>query len=472
MIPKISLCIPTYKRFDKFLSTNLVRYLENPYIDEIVICDENGEDSQKILAQFPNQSKIKVYTNESILGAFSNKNRVVSLASNDWVCLMDSDNYAPASYFEAWISYIESNGISSKKIYLPLSTIPQPNHPGFNYTPFQHLQLDSISCEQQQIDMNNETITCMFNTGNYIFHKQNYIESNRHLVEYHTSGVKGAQDVFFKAALLFLNHSTFVLVPNMSYHHIIHDGSLFMNNYHDFQQTYALIKNIFRNIHNYYDTVESKTVTLHKWQKMIKPRNEWLYNCSEYKYQNDEWVSFPIGMGWTIIKHQLSLKELQHGSHDKLVLCAISATTDQRRRPTGIHRKAILETLRSHQIENVLMESSVYFRELPTYKFVISPEGNGIDCHRHYEALMAGCIPIVEDCDNIREKYKGCPILYTKDYSEITESYLNEKYNEMIHTTYDFSALLMSSYSETEQTEIKDNGNYWGNRLEGRPYYT
>jgi glycosyltransferase involved in cell wall biosynthesis len=442
--------------------------LANPYIDEIVICDENGEDSQKILAQFPNESKIKVYTNESILGAFSNKNRVVSLASNDWVCLMDSDNYAPASYFEAWISYINLNGLSPKKVYLPMYTIPQPNHAGFNYTEFQHLQLDGTTISQYNLD----TLGCMLNTGNYIFHKQNYTESNRHLAEHQREGVKGVQDVIFKAILLFLNHSTFVLVPNMAYDHIVHDGSLFLNNVHDFERTYAIIKNIFSNIINYYDTVESKTVTLHKWQQMVKPRNEWLYNCSEYNYMNDEHVPFPIGMGWTIIKQQMSLKELQHGSHDKLVLCAIRANTDQRRRPTGINRTSVLRTLQSQQIQNEDMESSVYFRELPKYKFIISPEGNGIDCHRHYEALMAGCIPIIEDSDNIREKYKDCPILYTKDYSEITESYLNEKYNEMIHTTYDFSRLLMSSYSEMEQQQIKDNGNYWAKRLEGRPYYT
>lgn len=35
-----------------------------------------------------------------------------------------------------------------------------------------------------------------------------------------------------------------------------------------------------------------------------------------------------------------------------------------------------------------------YFNSLSTYKFVISPEG--IDCHRHYEALLARCVPIIE----------------------------------------------------------------------------
>jgi glycosyltransferase involved in cell wall biosynthesis len=467
MASNISLCIPTYKRFDKFLSVNIKRYLENPYINEIVICDENGEDCRKIAEHFPNEPKLRLYVNESVLGAFGNKNRVVSLASNEWVCLMDSDNYAPPSYFEAWISYVESNGLSPKNIYLPMYTIPQPNHNGFNYTEFQHLTLDGTHISQYNLDQ----LSCMLNTGNYIFHKHNYTTSNRYLTEYHTSGVKGGQDVIFKSILLFLNHSRLVLVPNMAYDHIVHDGSLFLNNVHEYQQTYQLIKQLFGNILNYYDTVESATVTLEKWQQMIKPRKEWLYNCSEYEYKNDEWVSFPIGMGWKIINHNYSLPVLQYGTHDKLVLCAIYPDTDKNRRQTGTNRQSILETLRSKQIENTYLDSSVYYTELPKYKFVISPEGNGIDCHRHYEALMAGCIPIVEDNDMIRKKYEGCPILYTKDYSEITESYLTEKYNEMKGAVYDFSRLLLSTYSASDQTQIKNNGNYWSKQLSGQQWY-
>jgi hypothetical protein len=213
------------------------------------------------------------------------------------------------------------------------------------------------------------------------------------------------------------------------------------------------------------------SVTLRKWQQTIKPRNELLYNCSECTYLNDEWVPFPIGMGWTIINYSGRLEDIQFGTHDKLVLCAIRSSTDQRRRSNTMNRTTILEILRSNCIYNVEMDSTNYFRELPKYKFVISPEGNGIDCHRHYEALMAGCIPIIEDRENIREKYRGCPVLFTKDYSEITESYLIQKYNEMIDTIYNFSSLLLSTYSESEQQQIKYNGNYWAMRLAGRRWY-
>jgi hypothetical protein len=77
----ISLCIPTMNRWG-FLKNNIPKYLENPYINEIVICDETGEDAALILTHFINP-KIKVFTNEQRLGGYLNKNKVVSLATND-----------------------------------------------------------------------------------------------------------------------------------------------------------------------------------------------------------------------------------------------------------------------------------------------------------------------------------------------------------------------------------------------------
>jgi hypothetical protein len=131
-----------------------------------------------------------------------------------------------------------------------------------------------------------------------------------------------------------------------------------------------------------------------------------------------------------------------------------------------------LSTLQQNNIHNLSLNPQDYFKNLSEYKFVISPEGNGIDCHRHYEALMAGCIPIIEDRPNIREKYKGCPILFTTDYSEITESYLSEQYEKMSKTIYDFSRLILQTYSEEEQNQIRDNGNYWSQRLSRKRWYS
>jgi hypothetical protein len=108
---------------------------------------------------------------------------------------------------------------------------------------------------------------------------------------------------------------------------------------------------------------------------------------------------------------------------------------------------------------------------LPNYKFIISPEGNGIDCHRHYESLIAGCIPVIEYNPLIETKYKGCPVLYTRDYREINQEYLNIKYNEMIDQTYDFSKLFLSYYTEEQIKVIKNCGNYWTKKLANKIWY-
>ena len=212
--------------------------------------------------------------------------------------------------------------------------------------------------------------------------------------------------------------------------------------------------------------------SLKEWQHLIKPRELLLYNCSEHIKCNDEWVPFPIGIGYTFINYDQDIATSQIGNHEKLVLCAISPTTDIRRRShLSNNRYKYLETLSKNNIYNVQLNNNDYFKSLPNYKFVISPEGNGIDCHRHYEALMAGCIPIIEDHDGIREKYGNCPILFTKDYSEINEDYLNKKYEEILNMKWDFSRLFIQSYSEEVQNEIRKNGNYWGNRLTGKKWY-
>jgi hypothetical protein len=209
---------------------------------------------------------------------------------------------------------------------------------------------------------------------------------------------------------------------------------------------------------------------LSEWQQLRKPREELLYNCSEYSAKNDEWVPFPIGMAWQVLEYEKELTLIQLGPHDQTVFCALGIGSDRFRRPE-FNRIHIVKILERNGIPNVFIPSSNYLEALPQYKFVISPEGNGIDCHRHYEALMAGSIPVVEDHPGIREKYAGCPILYTKDYTEITPAYLEAQYEKMKDEVYDFSRLFLSFYDERTKSQIMDNGNYWSHHLRGKLWY-
>ena len=53
------------------------------------------------------------------------------------------------------------------------------------------------------------------------------------------------------------------------------------------------------------------------------------------------------------------------------------------------------------------------------YAFIISPHGGGYDCHRLWEGLILGCIPIVKTSP-IDKLYEDLPVLIVQEWSHIT----------------------------------------------------
>jgi hypothetical protein len=92
-----------------------------------------------------------------------------------------------------------------------------------------------------------------------------------------------------------------------------------------------------------------------------------------------------------------------------------------------------------------------YLNSLINHKFCLCPRGNGIDTHRLWECLYTRTIPIVK-YNEIHRNWKHLPILFVEDWEQVTESFLKNKYAEMINTNYDYS--MLRSY-------------FWGNKFSG-----
>jgi len=115
-----------------------------------------------------------------------------------------------------------------------------------------------------------------------------------------------------------------------------------------------------------------------------------------------------------------------------------------------------------------------YFKSLLNHKFSVSPEGNGVDCYRHYETILAKGIPIVQIPDDeycnerwgtdcYMEKYDDLPVLWTKDYTELSVEYLEEKYEEFLETEFDFSRMT-KSYWRKHSPNVEECSEFWINR--------
>lgn len=65
-----------------------------------------------------------------------------------------------------------------------------------------------------------------------------------------------------------------------------------------------------------------------------------------------------------------------------------------------------------------------FLNEIKDHKFMICPWGHGIDCHRNWESLYLRRVPIMKDHPYFRRLMKGFPILFIKDWSDITKELL------------------------------------------------
>ena len=93
-------------------------------------------------------------------------------------------------------------------------------------------------------------------------------------------------------------------------------------------------------------------------------------------------------------------------------------------------RHAMAETI-AHKLSPRL-----YLRKLSQYMFVVSPPGNSEDCHRSWEALYLGVVPIVKDCVATRSfAALGLPFWVVRDWHELdglTENDLIQKYDTLM----------------------------------------
>lgn len=92
------------------------------------------------------------------------------------------------------------------------------------------------------------------------------------------------------------------------------------------------------------------------------------------------------------------------------------------------------------------------FEERAEFVFLLSPLGNGFDCHRTWEGILFGHIIIVQSSplDRLYLEH-NLPVVIVQDWNEINSSMLNVWYNKYKELTY----------FENYQTRYKMTVDYW-----------
>lgn len=210
---KISICIPTWERTD-LLFESFAQIYNDDRVSEIVIVDDCSSDSvyAKIKEVTSGMEKVKLFRNHENKGCYVNKMIAVSLATEEWVILFDSDNKLSVDYLDK----IHSHGWYPYRIYAP--DFARPN---FNYKEFggEVITRTNIAEFLEKYRMGSTAL----NTMNFFVNKEWFLRVWDKDVEPMT-----ADSIYFNYCWLNKDGSIF-FVKNLEYDHLVHPQSHYQN---------------------------------------------------------------------------------------------------------------------------------------------------------------------------------------------------------------------------------------------------
>ena len=152
------------------------------------------------------------------------------------------------------------------------------------------------------------------------------------------------------------------------------------------------------------------------------------------EYPHPKIIPIPIGLEdrWRhhngIVRDFRLLRDRTIRKKPRILYGFTMATNETERLP------ALLALRNTETADEFKGSARKYRKTLSEYKFVASPPGNGVDCHRTWEALYLGVIPIVIT-RKFHEQFRDLPVLIIDDWDELTnlsESDLDAIYEEQV----------------------------------------
>eukprot|EP00586_Coscinodiscus_wailesii_P015146 CAMPEP_0172507940 /NCGR_PEP_ID=MMETSP1066-20121228/207955_1 /TAXON_ID=671091 /ORGANISM="Coscinodiscus wailesii, Strain CCMP2513" /LENGTH=402 /DNA_ID=CAMNT_0013285703 /DNA_START=182 /DNA_END=1386 /DNA_ORIENTATION=+ len=88
-----------------------------------------------------------------------------------------------------------------------------------------------------------------------------------------------------------------------------------------------------------------------------------------------------------------------------------------------------------------------YFDKLRKHRFIVSPAGKGLDTHGTWEALLAGCIPIVPR-SHMDSLYEGLPVWSVYSWEEVTDEAMLRVERELKQKTYKWKKVFQQGWKK------------------------
>lgn len=212
---RVSVCLTNYNRSSMLLES-FAQVIDHEIVNEVVVSDDcSNADIIEHLSKYSHK-KFRLVTNPQNLGCYANKRRAVSLAVNEWVILLDSDNIISFDYINR-VETLLTAGANERTLYQPEFARPHFNFTGFSGVNFTKAMVSKYA--------DNTTFCTMLNAMNYLVHRDQYLKVWENRPEPWT-----ADSLLQNYNWLNAGNSIYV-VPGLQYEHRIHDGSHYKEHY-------------------------------------------------------------------------------------------------------------------------------------------------------------------------------------------------------------------------------------------------
>lgn len=157
-------------------------------------------------------------------------------------------------------------------------------------------------------------------------------------------------------------------------------------------------------------------------------------------YVHPKLVPIPIGMANAYLPHgNTTVVDRIKQTDNKTILLYLNVLVTT----NASERNAMYHYFKAKSFCTVSPVKSfhLYLNDLAHSKFVLSPPGNGYDCHRTWESLYMGTFPIVKSSVAMDSLYEGLPVIIISDWKSITKEFLEETYQTMLKKEYNLTKL-------------------------------
>jgi hypothetical protein len=101
------------------------------------------------------------------------------------------------------------------------------------------------------------------------------------------------------------------------------------------------------------------------------------------------------------------------------------------------------------EINDKFIPRTYTWKYITKFAFVLSPFGTGMDCHRTWETLCLGSIPIVR-APHFKKLFEDLPVLIVENWEDVTQELLDKTIADFSKKTFNYDKLKLS---------------YWINRI-------